>query len=97
MVAFLTPHEMFEDWRDELQEMGRKYENEMYLYNLEATKKLGRFALCIAEAYLEGIKSAEEIFDKFDLKDIHAYAIKEDLNHFVVEFDEANERDWDCL
>ena len=53
---------MFNDYQDDMHEMARRYENEMYVYDIEATKKLGRFALCIAEAYLEGIKSAEEIY-----------------------------------
>lgn len=95
MASFLTPAEMFREYQDELFEQERYYENLMIEYSEYAAKKIGDYANCVAEAYLDGLKTAHEIFKKFGLNRVHAYAIQEEFACFIMEYDETEVKEQD--
>ena len=97
MASFLTPAEMFKEFQDEVFEQERQYENLMIDYARYAAEKIGVYAECVAEAYLDGLKTAHKVFDKLGLSRVHAYAIEEQLACFIMEYDETevNERDYE--
>ncbi len=80
--------DFFQDCVDQEYHEKCQYESLMYEYKDAAIAKIGNHAEFVAYAYLDGIKSAKQLFDKLGLKTIHAYAIQEDLNDFIFEYDE---------
>ena len=97
MTAFMTPREMFYDYREHADNEHYQYEKLMIEFEEEATKKIGEYAECICEAYLDGCKKAAQVFKKLGLRPIHAYAIQNDFSDFIFEYDakEASEPDYD--
>lgn len=99
MTAFLTPQEMFMEYQLNIHldyEAERyNYENQAYkemcLYAIEANKYIQHYHEIIAEAYIQGCRKAEALFDKHGLKMVHAFALLDDLKEFIAEFEE-NER-----
>ena len=92
-----TCYDYFKDCDDKNYYETQRYKGMMDEYAAYAEKKLGQYCEFVAYAYLDGIKSAKETFDKLGLRLIHAYAIQSDFNDFVFEYDEKerNEPDYE--
>lgn len=99
MVAFLTPREMFYDYQEHMQYEKNEYENRMYDFEKEATDafktdmkcndfNVDTYALCVSYAFLDGCGHAKNLFKRLGLRTIHAYAIHQNLNDFIQEYDE---------
>jgi len=103
MVAFLTPTQMFQEYQMHAHidyEAERfDYENgsykEMCLYAIEAGKYIEHYHEIIAEAYIQGCRKAEALFDKHGLKLVHAFALLDNLKEFTEEFEETERREPD--
>ena len=80
--------EYIKDLQDQEQHEIDQYVKLMTEYAEYAIKKIGNHAEFVAYAYLDGVKSAKELFEKCGLRAIHAYAIQDDYNDFVFEYDE---------
>ena len=88
-----TCYEFFKDCIDEDYETTQKYKGMMDEYASHAERLLGKYSEFVAYAYLDGVKSAKELFQKTGLRAIHAYAIQNDFTEFEMEYDiyEKNE------
>ncbi len=75
------------------------YADKIEEYKAEALRKLTKqitcdlyeledYASCIATAFFEGCHYATNIFKKFDLKSIDAYAILHQYKDFIQEYDQ---------
>lgn len=92
-----TYYEFFKDCMDEEHYNTQKYKGMMDEYASYAERLLGKYAEFVAYAYLDGVNSAKEIFEKTGLRAVHAYAIQSDFTEFEMEYDtyERNEVDYD--
>ena len=81
-------YEFFQDCIEKDWEEKQSYLGKLDTYANYAEKLIGNYAEFVAYAYLDGVKSAKELFKKLGLKAIHAYAIQNDYNDFVFEYDE---------
>jgi hypothetical protein len=111
MAAFPTPREMFQDWQSEqayiYEKTQDRYEILMEEYQNEAVTAIRKnivdifsahsYTICIANAYFNDIKEAEEIFKLNNLNILHAYALLEYTEQFTDEWDRknGNEPDYD--
>jgi len=83
-----TCYTYFQDCVDAEYNEAQNYQGKLDEYAEYAEKRIGKYCEFVAYAYLDGIKSAKELFDKLGLRTIHAYAIQGDYNDFVFEYDE---------
>lgn len=66
----------------------KNYQNKLDEYAEYAEKKIGQHSEFVAYAYLDDVDSAKKLFQKLGLRAIHAYAIQNDYNDFVFEYEE---------
>lgn len=99
MGSFLTPYQMFEAYSEELERKHFNLQKKMFEYATRAEDKIGEHVACIAEAYMNGIEKAYDIFSEAGLRMIHAYAVLDDEEKFDEEInEEKNKREesyWD--
>lgn len=101
MTAFQTPREMFHDWQHEMNYLREKekdcYLDQMDQYKAEAVSRISKdihnkifsdvYAESLAHAYVDGNKRAEIMFNYYDLKDLHLYALLDREDLFIEEYD----------
>ena len=79
---------MFEEYLEEEARNHFNLQKKMFEYSKRAEDKIGDHVECIAEAYINGFKKAEKIFDEAGLRLIHAFAVLDDEEAFDEEFRE---------
>ncbi len=94
-MASLTSYEFYQDVIDADHREREHYKGLMHEYAEIAERKLGQYCEFVAYSYLDGIKTAKAVFEKFGLRAIHAYAIQSHLNDFIMEYDEVEKNDRD--
>jgi hypothetical protein len=92
-----TCYEFFKDCEDQDFATTQMYQGMMDEYASHAERLLGKYAEFVAYAYLDGVKSAKDLFRENGLRSVHAYAIQSDFTEFEMEYDtyEKNEQDYD--